>query len=85
MQEAGYPNREHNKSIKLALVLAIIPLYIVRVLLSYFASVVFMNFLRYLCRYLFPRVKTPSTRLARPIAIPAYISEEPISLLLSSK
>ena len=32
-----------------------------------------------------PRVRTPITRLAKPIAIPAYISESPIYLLSLSK
>ena len=47
---------------------------------SYFDKEVLINLLLYLWRYLFPRVSTPTIRLARPIAIPEYASISPIEL-----
>lgn len=60
VKEAGNPKKEQTNKHTLALVFAMKPL----------AKVVAMNFLRYLCRYLLPKVRTPRIKLTRPIAIP---------------
>lgn len=49
------------------------------------AKVVVMNFFLYLWRYLLPRVRTPRTRLARPMAIPPYTSVSDIVDYLFNK
>lgn len=70
VHEQGKPNNEQTSRMMLALVFAIMPLRITHQQYPYFARVVFMNFFLYLWRYLLPSVRTPSTRLNRPIPMP---------------